>query len=64
MARDEKITVKLTRKQAAPRNVAAKSLRAGQFQPKVEDDPKGYKRRTKHRKDPIDEVVAKESEEE
>ena len=52
MAKDEKITVKLTRKQAAPRNVAAKSLREGQFQPKVEEDPKGYKRRVKHRKDP------------
>lgn len=62
MAKDEKITVKLTRKQVAPRNVAAKSLRAGQFQPKVEDDPKAYKRRTKHKKDPVDEVVAKEGE--
>jgi hypothetical protein len=32
-----------------PRNLAAKSLRAGQFQPKVEPDPKAYKRRPKHK---------------
>jgi hypothetical protein len=53
MARDEKITVKLTRKQVAPRNLAAKSLQTGQFQPKVEDDQKGYKRRVKHKPDPL-----------
>lgn len=38
----------LTRKEAAPRNVAAKALREGAFRPKVEPDPKGYKRRPKH----------------
>lgn len=40
--------VPLTRKQAAPRNVAAKALREGQFRAKVEEDPKAYKRRPKH----------------
>lgn len=54
--------VPLTRKQLAPRNVAAKALRQGQFQPKVEDDPKGYKRRVKHRRDPVDEATDKEHE--
>lgn len=53
MAKDDKITVKLTRKQAAPRNLAAKALREGQFQPKVEQDPKGYRRRSKHKADPL-----------
>lgn len=45
--------VPLTRKQTAPRNVAAKALREGQFQPKVEPDPKSYKRKKKHRVDPV-----------
>jgi hypothetical protein len=40
--------VPLTRKQSAPRNAAAKALRAGAFQPKVEADPKAYRRRPKH----------------
>jgi hypothetical protein len=40
--------VPLTRKQLAPRNAAAKALRAGAFQPKVEADPKAYRRRPKH----------------
>lgn len=53
MAKDEKLTVKLTRKQVAPRNIAAKSLQAGQFQPKIEDDPNAYKRREKHKRDPL-----------
>jgi hypothetical protein len=53
MARDEKITVKLTRRQTAPRNLAAKALRQGQFQPKVEADPKAYSRRSKHKRDPL-----------
>jgi hypothetical protein len=35
-----------------PRNVAAKALRSGQFQPRVEDHPKAYRRRPKHRPDP------------
>lgn len=45
--------VPLTRKQTAPRNVAAKALREGQFQPKVEPDPKTYKRKKKHKLDPV-----------
>jgi len=45
--------VPLTRKQIAPRNAAAKSLREGQFQPRVEADPKTYKRKTKHKTDPV-----------
>lgn len=45
--------VPLTRKQTAPRNVAARSLREGQFQPKVEPAPKSYKRKTKHKVDPV-----------
>jgi len=53
MAKDEKITVKLTRRQTAPRNLAAKALQGGQFQPRVEDDPKAYKRRVKHKRDPL-----------
>ncbi len=44
--------VKLTRKQLAPRNVAANALRQGQFRPRVEADPKAYKRRTRHKTDP------------
>lgn len=31
-----------------PRNVAAKALRQGQFQPKVEENPRAYRRRPKH----------------
>jgi hypothetical protein len=45
--------VPLSRKQVAPRNVAAKALREGQFQPKVEADPKAYKRKNKHKTDPV-----------
>lgn len=36
-----------------PRNVAAKSLRAGQFQPKVEASPKAYTRKVKHKVPPL-----------
>ncbi|WP_055048260.1 DUF7230 family protein [Devosia sp. A16] len=53
MAKDHKITVTLTRKQAAPRNAAAKLLREGQFQPRVETDSKTYTRRKKHKVDPV-----------
>jgi hypothetical protein len=49
----EKITVKLGRKQTAPRNVAAKALGEGQFKPKVEADPKSYRRKPKHKLDPV-----------
>lgn len=38
-----------TRKQSAPRNIAAKALHEGQFQPKIEKDPKAYSRKRKHR---------------
>ena len=48
--------VKLTRKQAAPRNLAAKALRAGRFAPKVEPDPKGYRRKGRYRPDPLAEA--------
>ena len=56
--------VKLTRKQTAPRNVAAKALRQGQFQPKVEDDPKAYRRRGKHKQDPAAEAAEEDGENE
>ena len=49
----EKITVKLGRKQTAPRNIAAKALGGGQFKPKVEADPKTYRRKQKHKVDPV-----------
>ncbi len=39
-----------TRKEAAPRNVAARALREGQFQPKVEKDPTAYTRKPKHKR--------------
>lgn len=59
-SKDQKITVTLTRKQTAPRNVAAKALREGQFQPKVEPDPKSYKRKKKHKQDPVLEAKVRE----
>lgn len=37
------------RKHSAPRNLAAKALRQGQFQPKIEKDPKAYSRKRKHK---------------
>jgi len=52
----------LSRKQVAPRNVAAKSLREGQFQPKVEADPKDYKRKNKHKTDPVLEAEKQDDE--
>lgn len=54
--------VPLSRKQVAPRNVAAKSLREGQFQPKVEADPKAYKRKNKHKADPVLEAEKQDDE--
>ena len=47
------LTVKLGRKQTAPRNLAARSLGSGQFKPKVEDDPKTYRRKGRYRPDPL-----------
>lgn len=51
--KEKPISVKLDRKQTAPRNLAAKSLAEGQFKPKVEADPKTYRRRRKHKVDPV-----------
>lgn len=48
--------VKLTRKQTAPRNLAARALRGGAFAPKVEPDPKSYRRKGKYRPDPLAEA--------
>jgi hypothetical protein len=45
--------VKLDRQQTAPRNLAAKALAEGQFKPKVETDPRTYRRKQKHRVDPV-----------
>jgi hypothetical protein len=56
--------VPLTRKQTAPRNVAAKSLREGRFQPRVEADPKAYKRKKKHKTDPVLEADKQDGEKE
>jgi hypothetical protein len=50
-----------TRKQTAPRNVAAKALRHGQFQPKVEKDPKAYTRKPKHEQVPVPEANSDDS---
>ena len=43
--------MKKPKREAPPRsrNLPAKSLSAGQFQPKVEPDPKAYRRRPKHK---------------
>lgn len=41
---------RLTRKETAPPNLAAKALSLGQFRPKVADNPKAYKRSQKHKK--------------
>ena len=51
--KEKPIRVKLDRKQTAPRNLAAKSLAEGLFKPKVEPDPKGYRRKAKHKVDPV-----------
>lgn len=41
---------KLTRKETAPPNLAAKALGHPLFRPKVEADPRAYNRRVKHKK--------------
>lgn len=46
----------LSRKETAPRNLAAKALRSGQFKPKVEPDPKAYKRKGRYAPDPLAET--------
>lgn len=51
--KEKPIRVKLSRKQIAPRNLAAKALAEGQFKPKVEPDPKAYRRRVKYKVDPV-----------
>ena len=47
------ITVKLGRKQTAPRNIAARALGSPRFVPKIEDDPKTYRRKGRYRPDPL-----------
>ena len=47
------VIVKLGRKKTAPVNVAAKSLREGQFKAKVEKNPKAYTRKAKHKAAPV-----------
>jgi len=42
--------IKLTRKQSAPPNLAAKALSEAQFRPKVAKNPKAYSRKQKHPK--------------
>lgn len=59
--KEKPITVKLGRKQTAPRNLAAKSLAQGQFKPRVEPDPKTYRRKPKHKVDPVATEVDEES---
>jgi hypothetical protein len=51
--KEKPLSVKLDRKQTAPRNLAAKALGEGQFKPKVEPDPRTYRRRQKHKVDPV-----------
>ena len=51
--KEKPIRVKLDRKQTAPRNLAAKALGEGQFKPKVEADPRAYRRKSKHKVDPV-----------
>jgi hypothetical protein len=41
------------KKPPKPRNIAAKSLSAGQFQPKVEANPRAYSRKVKHKAPPL-----------
>jgi hypothetical protein len=47
------VKIPRTRKEAAPRNVAARALRLGQFQPRVEKDPSAYTRKPRHRQPPL-----------
>lgn len=42
--------IRLTRKQSAPPNLAAKALSEAQYKPKVEKNPKAYTRKQKHPK--------------
>jgi stalled ribosome alternative rescue factor ArfA len=51
--KEKPLIVKLGRKQVAPRNLAAKSLGDGQFKPRVETDPGAYRRKQKHKVDPV-----------
>ncbi len=45
--------VRLTRKQTAPRNLAARALTSGRFKPKVEQAPKTYRRKGRYAPDPL-----------
>ncbi len=51
--KEKLVSVKLGRKATAPRNLAAKALGEGQFKPKMEADPKAYRRKQKHKVDPV-----------
>ena len=48
---------RLTRKQSAPRNAAARALAQPRFAQKVEKDPKAYRRRQRHKTDPLREAA-------
>lgn len=48
----------LTRKQSAPRNAAARALAQPRFAQKVEKDPKAYRRRQRHKTDPLRDAEA------
>jgi hypothetical protein len=47
---------RLTRKEAAPPNPAARALSLGQFRPKVAENPKAYTRKQKHKKGSLSEA--------
>ena len=47
---------RLGRKQTAPRNLAAKALRGPRFAQKIEMNPKAYRRKTRHKTDPLREA--------
>ena len=47
---------RLTRKEAAPPNLAAKALSNALFRPKVEKNPNAYNRKQKFKKGSLDDV--------
>jgi len=46
----------LSRKETAPRNLAARALGSGAFKPKVEAAPNAYKRKGRYKPDPLAEA--------
>lgn len=48
--------VPLSRKQTAPRNLAARALASGRFKPKVEKAPNAYRRKGRYAPDPLDDA--------